>query len=164
MRHPSNQLRSLVNPGLVAVLLLVCVPSGIARAARIGFAENVITPCGATTGIACGGGRIPVIETLETTGGNAKTITGVASDLQVAAVALEDDRGRPFIFVAVDLLGVERDLVRDVRTRLRALPGLGPDDIVINASHTHTAPTMRFLTGTGCMGFRARRNPRPCLH
>src|SRR3954449_2123052 len=69
--------------------------------------------------------------------------TGVAvgthAPLLAQALVL-DDGERTVAIVAVDLGNVAREFTDDVRKRVQALPGIPPDAILINASHTHSGP------------------------
>ncbi|MBX7122166.1 MAG: neutral/alkaline non-lysosomal ceramidase N-terminal domain-containing protein [Opitutaceae bacterium] len=68
---------------------------------------------------------------------------GVRDPLSVTALAVEQ-RGsaEQVVMVAVDTLFVTRDFQDEVRTAIRGrIPGLNPDMVVLNATHTHSAPS-----------------------
>lgn len=71
---------------------------------------------------------------------HARISTHVDDPLSVTALVLT--RGDEQVtFVAVDRAGIEPELLDPVRARLRAeLPEVDPDKVVLNATHTHTAP------------------------
>jgi hypothetical protein len=47
------------------------------------------------------------------------------------------------VLVTTDLVGFDSDLTDEVRKRVGLSRGLAPEEVLINASHTHSAPTMR---------------------
>jgi hypothetical protein len=70
---------------------------------------------------------------------------GVDNPLTASAVAIEarmnGGPGDAVIFVSCDLAGIRPALLQPVRERLRAkLPDLDPRQVVLSATHTHTAP------------------------
>jgi hypothetical protein len=58
------------------------------------------------------------------------------------ALVLDDDRGGQAAIVALDLPHVGRSLTSDVRTRVRASTGIPEESVLLNASHTHSAPPL----------------------
>jgi hypothetical protein len=158
----------------VALAALASTSASWAYEYQVGLAHTVVSPCApGVGGIACtlpgGGTRISVQNSLKTTGGAADTITGVANtlgagtpnDLMASALAISDSSGRTVVLIGVDVLGFDPDLVEDVRARLHFGYGLAPEDVLLNASHTHTAPTMRYLSGVEYMGFDPEGTPDP---
>lgn len=63
---------------------------------------------------------------------------GVHDPIMVRALLLESLRTR-LLWVAIDLIGIDRDMVKEVRSRLGTL-GLRYDAVIISASHTHSGP------------------------
>lgn len=62
--------------------------------------------------------------------------------LLAQALVVEDDAGGATAIVAVDLPHVGRTLTDDVRRRVHASTGLPANAVLLNASHTHSAPTL----------------------
>jgi len=67
---------------------------------------------------------------------------GVHSRLAATALALESEAGVQAVMVSIDSVGVDKDLLDDLRNRLDA-PGLDGGAVMLNAIHTHTAPGVR---------------------
>ncbi len=73
---------------------------------------------------------------------------GVHDPLSVTALALEGERADgsavQAVLVSCDIVAVTADLVSLVRSAIgREAPGLDPGCIIISATHTHAAPTIR---------------------
>lgn len=64
--------------------------------------------------------------------------TGTHDPITARALVLEGG-GRRLLWLAVDLIAVERDMVREVRTRLESR-GYRYDGVILAASHTHSGP------------------------
>src|ERR1700738_1536672 len=59
------------------------------------------------------------------------------------AVVLEDEQtGGQAAIVAIDLPHVGRGLTTEVRARVRASTGISEAAVLLNASHTHSAPPL----------------------
>src|SRR5688500_6164960 len=69
-----------------------------------------------------------------------KPSEGVAQKLQAKALALDDTNGGRLVIVTLDLIGVPRAVREAVEQMAREQMGLGPDAILLNASHTHSGP------------------------
>ncbi len=67
-----------------------------------------------------------------------KPSRGVHDPIMARALVLESRRTR-LLWVAIDLIGIDRDMVKEVRSRLGTL-GLRYDAVIISASHTHSGP------------------------
>ena len=67
---------------------------------------------------------------------------GVLRDLYVKALALQDDTGKTSVLVTADILGFTREAGASVAERCRQQFGLTRDRLVLNASHTHSAPVI----------------------
>ncbi len=63
----------------------------------------------------------------------------VETPITVTAFAVEED-GAQAVFCSCDLEGVNESLVRHARAKIKA-PGLNPQNIIINAVHTHNSYT-----------------------
>jgi len=68
---------------------------------------------------------------------------GKETDLHGKALALEDQTGARLVIVTLDLIGVPRELRKNLETRCGEAYGLPPEGLLINASHTHSGPEFR---------------------
>ena len=75
--------------------------------------------------------------------GRKKPAEGKVQDLFAKALALEDEQGNKLVFVTLDLIGVPQLLRREVARRVEKEFGLPPAHLVMNASHTHSGPSLR---------------------
>jgi neutral ceramidase len=67
---------------------------------------------------------------------------GVLRDLYVKALALEAEPGKPSVIVTADLLGFPHEISDAVADKCEKRFGLKRDRLVLNASHTHSAPVV----------------------
>jgi hypothetical protein len=67
--------------------------------------------------------------------------TGQEGELRACAVVVEDTHGGRAALVACDVLMVERDVLDRAARRIEQETGIPFDHILINATHTHHAPT-----------------------
>lgn len=72
-----------------------------------------------------------------------KPAEGKVQDLFAKALALQDEQGNKLVFVTLDLIGVPQLLRRAVAQRAEKEFGLPPAHLVMNASHTHSGPSLR---------------------
>src|SRR5688572_10735217 len=72
-----------------------------------------------------------------------KPSEGVAQDLYVKALALEDAEQNRLVIVTMDLIGVPRPLRDAVEQKVQSQYGLPRQSLLINASHTHCGPELR---------------------
>lgn len=72
-----------------------------------------------------------------------KPAEGKVQDLFAKALALEDEQGNKLVFVTLDLIGVPQLLRREVAARAKKEFQLPPANLVLNASHTHSGPSLR---------------------
>jgi neutral ceramidase len=79
--------------------------------------------------------------------------TGIHDDLYVRVLALGDGKSRLAI-VTLDLLGLDDDLLRQVRHAVFTCTGLPFQQLMLNTSHTHSAP----VTLACCPGTQEKRN------
>lgn len=93
---------------------------------RVGTATRIITPD----------------RSMRTAGYGARTdrSDGVMQDLHAKAVVLEDENGNRAVVGVAELLGVMRDLRSAVVEECGDRYALAPDELLLNASHTHTGP------------------------
>jgi hypothetical protein len=116
--------RVVLLPILMAAFFC-CIPSS-AQELKAGAAAEVLT---ADDAMVIGGGIGP---------GRAK---GQEGELRASAVVVEDGRGGRVALVACDVLMIERDVLDRAARRVERATGIPFDHILINATHTHHAPT-----------------------
>ena len=74
------------------------------------------------------------------------TVTAMA----IEGASAEGKQAEQAVWVSCDLIGIEDEIQAGVRERLKkAIPALAPELVIINATHTHTAP--------GLNGFDTKR-------
>jgi hypothetical protein len=71
-----------------------------------------------------------------------KLSEGVANDLYVKAMALEDRDGHRGVIVTSDLLGFPASVAEPVCERIEKKTGLRREQILLSSSHTHSGPTV----------------------
>jgi hypothetical protein len=120
-------------PGAILVAGLFAFGSDCARAADVtwkaGTAKAVITPK----------------EPMWMAGYASRTRPGdgVLHELYVRVLAIEDAQGKRAVVLSSDLLGIPRSISENVTRALRDKFGLSRDEIMLNASHTHSGPALR---------------------
>ena len=67
---------------------------------------------------------------------------GVLHDLWAKALILEDSAGKRAVLISSDLLGFPKVLSDRIRDKLKTKFGLNRDQILLNSSHTHSAPVL----------------------
>lgn len=67
---------------------------------------------------------------------------GKQHDLYAKALALEDTEGNRVLLVTTDLLGIPTALSNRIRDRIGQAYGLDRSAILLNSSHTHSAPVL----------------------
>ncbi len=72
-----------------------------------------------------------------------KPAEGKVQELFAKALALEDEQGGKLVFVTLDLIGVPQLLRHEVAARAEKQFQLPPANLVMNASHTHSGPSLR---------------------
>lgn len=73
----------------------------------------------------------------------SKPSEGSIHPLWAKALALEDAEGRRAVIIGTDTLGMTKSMYETITGRLKSSHDLEPDQIMINASHTHTGPVLR---------------------
>lgn len=68
---------------------------------------------------------------------------GVEQDLFAKALALEDAAGTKQVFLTMDLIGIPADLRKAIEVAARERHQIAPENVVMNASHTHCGPEFR---------------------
>ena len=69
---------------------------------------------------------------------------GTAMDLRAKCLAVEDAEGRRFLLLTLDLIDVPRQLRDALERRLATKHGLPPASLLVNCSHTHCGPELRY--------------------
>jgi hypothetical protein len=67
---------------------------------------------------------------------------GMIHDLWAKALVLEDSAGKRAVMISSDLLGFPKVISDNIRNKLKAKFGLNRDQILLNSSHTHSAPVL----------------------
>jgi neutral ceramidase len=83
--------------------------------------------------------------------------TGVLDPIHARAVYLEDGAGSRLALLATDVLALEAELVTDVREWARRELGLRPEQVMLAATHTHSAPGVVTLNAAGARSERCVR-------
>ncbi len=112
--------------------LLLCVGNGFADELLVGAAAQSIA---ADDSMVIGGGIGP---------GKA---TGQEGELRAVAVVVERSKTEKVAIVACDVLFVERDFVDRALARIEKSTGMPPSNVLVNATHTHHAPTTSTIHG-----------------
>jgi hypothetical protein len=73
-------------------------------------------------------------------GSRTKPSEGVRQDIYVRSVALEDGAGKTLAIVTLDLVGIDRETAEEIAGQCSKQFGLTRDRLVLNVSHTHSAP------------------------
>lgn len=73
-------------------------------------------------------------------GARDRPAEGKLTDLYAKAVALEDEAGTKIVIVTMDLIGVSKGMRLRIAAEVEKQHGLGPESLLLNASHTHTGP------------------------
>ncbi len=72
-----------------------------------------------------------------------KPAEGKVHDLYAKALVVQDAQGNRLAIVTLDLLGIDRAMRDWIADRVERRHGIAPKDLLINASHTHSAPVIR---------------------
>src|SRR5690348_5807975 len=75
-------------------------------------------------------------------GDRTRPSEGVLHDIYVKALALDAEAGKPVVIVTSDLVGIPREISDPVAARCEKEFHIPRDRLVLNASHTHSAPVM----------------------
>jgi|GEM_PF-193843 len=70
--------------------------------------------------------------------------TGTAQDLFAKALAIEDSDGHRFVVVTLDLVDVPKALRVSAAEHAAKRHSLPPDSLLLNCSHTHCGPELRY--------------------
>jgi hypothetical protein len=66
----------------------------------------------------------------------------IEDDLYTKVLVLEDGEGNRGVIVTNDIIGIAAEVAEPICDRIRERTGLRREQIVLNASHTHTGPTL----------------------
>src|SRR5581483_4494283 len=75
-------------------------------------------------------------------GDRTRPSEGVLHDIYVKALALDAEAGKPVVIVTSDLVGIPREISDPVAARCEKQFHIPRERLVLNASHTHSAPVM----------------------
>jgi neutral ceramidase len=95
---------------------------------KAGFASARITP------------QVPLM--LSGYASRTAPFTEVLDDLHMKALALEDAQGARVLIVTADLIGFAAEVSDPIRERIASATKVPKECILLNASHTHTGPTL----------------------
>lgn len=87
---------------------------------------------------------------------------GTAMDLYGKALAIEDAKGTRFVMVTLDLVEVTAQLRAAVAAAAKEKFGLPPSSLLLNCSHTHCGPELRY-TELEFSGFTDPARKQHCL-
>jgi hypothetical protein len=117
----------------LAIALLALFAATLLPAAeptwRAGVARTIITPMEAQWMAGYGDRKSPA--------------NGKLTELWVKALALEDAVGRRAVILTSDLLGTPQSVHRNLTQAVKERFGLGPEQLLLSASHTHCGPVLR---------------------
>ncbi len=68
--------------------------------------------------------------------------TGVLHDIWAKALVIEDYKNNRIVIVTTDILGLSRDISEEVARRVIAAHGIERSQLLMNSSHTHSAPVI----------------------
>ena len=67
---------------------------------------------------------------------------GKLTELWAKALAIQDASGKKAVLVTMDLIGISRSMSEIIKNRLKKLYNLSDEQIILNASHTHSGPAL----------------------
>jgi neutral ceramidase len=112
------------------IILLLCLALPLSAASwKAGTAKADITP------------KKPIW--MAGYGGRTKPSEGTLHPLWAKALALEDAKGNRAVIIGTDTLGMTASIYATLKARLAKEYKLQPEQIMLNASHTHTGPVLR---------------------
>jgi hypothetical protein len=75
---------------------------------------------------------------------------GIHSRLSATALAIESENGEQAVMVSIDLVGFKSDFLEELRSMIKPdLPDLDTTKIMMNVTHTHSAPGVDLISGIG---------------
>ena len=115
---------------ILALAILPCsaltAPAAETTAWQAGVATRKLTPAGPIWLAGYAGRNAPS--------------DGVDQDVFAKAIAIQDASSGRIVIVTLDLIGVPRSLRHFVERTAAAKFGLKPNEVLLNASHTHSGP------------------------
>jgi hypothetical protein len=111
--------------GIILTLLLLGAGAAPAEL-KAGVARKIITPSGPIWMAGYANRKRPS--------------ESVLHDLWAKALALEDAQGRRVVIVATDLISLPREVTEEVARRAKRKCGVERHQLMLNSSHTHSAP------------------------
>ena len=112
------------------VILLLCLAMPLSAASwKAGTAKADITP------------KKPIW--MAGYGGRTEPSDGVLHPLWAKALALQDETGKLGIIISTDTIGLSASIYNNLKLKLAKEYKLTADQVMFNASHTHTGPVMR---------------------
>ena len=78
-----------------------------------------------------------------------RTWTRVRDSLHATALVVEDEAGNGIALLALDLMYNDAGFTRAIREQVAARTPLQPSAVVVNCSHSHSAPTAGLILGGG---------------
>jgi hypothetical protein len=76
-------------------------------------------------------------------GSRTKPAEGKLTDLWAKALVLEGENGKRVCLVSLDLVGIDRGLMHELKDRIEKQTGLKEHEVVFCCSHTHCGPAVR---------------------
>jgi hypothetical protein len=108
------------------------------------LAIGLWAPASAATGWKAGVAKVKITPTepiwLAGYAARNKPSEGVLQDIWAKALALEDETGAVSVLVGADLLGFTKPMADTVAAEVAKRYGISRERLVLNASHTHSAP------------------------
>ena len=112
------------------IILLLCLALPLSAASwKAGTAKADITP------------KKPIW--MAGYGGRTKLSEGTLHPLWAKALALEAAKGNRAVIISTDTLGMTASIYANLKAHLAKEHKLQPEQIMLNASHTHTGPVLR---------------------
>jgi neutral ceramidase len=110
----------------ISILMLCTICAASAGEPKVGASASLLV---ADDAMVIGGGIGP------------HKASGQEGELRATAVVIEDPQGSRVALIACDVLMVNRDILDQAARRIEREAGIPFDHILINATHTHSAPT-----------------------
>jgi neutral ceramidase len=85
-----------------------------------------------------------------------KAAEGKSQELFAKALALRDEGGSRVVIVTTDLISIAPSLRATMEKRVQAAYQLGPESLLLNASHTHSGPEYRVAANSNVDAQRRR--------